>query len=591
MSVGDMMKLDDMEKLIQSLVSMLKHNKFDKYITNITFPNFKNIKPNSSLDFDFPLTALVGANGSGKSSILHALWGAPKNFSTSRFWFSTDLDPINEGGDEGINRYYYTYWENKLHMHLQAVKLRGKKRQGYWEPGRVRPRDGMTRMPEFQKEHALFRSADRWNPVERKVVYINFKCEFSAFDKYFYFADNDSNLEDRQKKFTLNSSRLKRIIDEKMTSMVLYKHERIVENRELTNEELFWIRHILGHNYIKASYIKHSLYDNNGSPSVLFSKPSINYSEAFAGSGELAVVRAVIELLKAENNSLVLLDEPETSLHPQAQINLLQMLLTLIKEKQLQVILSTHSPIIVDALPTSAIKILEETDGSKVSVIDCRHPQMAFKRLGFNQAQGKIILAVEDQLLSEILRAAIHKLDPGERDIFEIFVPPGGADTILAHHISTWIFEDREIFVFLDGDKAPNTDFKWEEVKYDDAAELKAKTKSLVGCLPFNPSLDEEEFFRDYLMFIKNRTFYLDEICPELVWLNIIDGDNAKNNELTNQDSKKALVAYYTQMNFPTAASDLACYFRVALAEATSSNSSIEHFHSILKKIIKCNSA
>lgn len=59
----------------------------------------------------------------------------------------------------------------------------------------------------------------------------------------------------------------------------------------------------------------------------------MGYSEANAGSGEIAVVQLVRRIEKARDYSLVLLDEPEVSLHPGAQENLKEYLLEAIKTK------------------------------------------------------------------------------------------------------------------------------------------------------------------------------------------------------------------------------------------------------------------
>ena len=39
---------------------------FPNWITHIRFPYFKNIQPNTRIDFSCPITALVGPNGTGK---------------------------------------------------------------------------------------------------------------------------------------------------------------------------------------------------------------------------------------------------------------------------------------------------------------------------------------------------------------------------------------------------------------------------------------------------------------------------------------------------------------------------------------------
>ncbi|MBD8347819.1 AAA family ATPase [Dysgonomonas sp. HGC4] len=48
---------------------------FRKYIDYIRFPYYKNFIKDTKITFDFPLTVLVGPNGTGKSSILKALYG------------------------------------------------------------------------------------------------------------------------------------------------------------------------------------------------------------------------------------------------------------------------------------------------------------------------------------------------------------------------------------------------------------------------------------------------------------------------------------------------------------------------------------
>ena len=64
----------------------------------------------------------------------------------------------------------------------------------------------------------------------------------------------------------------------------------------------------------------------------------------------------------AENeNSLIILDEPEVSLHPGAQEELKIFLLEQILIKRLQIIISTHSPKFSEFLPDDAIKLFYQT--------------------------------------------------------------------------------------------------------------------------------------------------------------------------------------------------------------------------------------
>jgi len=76
------------------------------------------------------------------------------------------------------------------------------------------------------------------------------------------------------------------------------------------------------------------------------------YSGFHQGAGETTVA----ELLEADlpQYSLVLIDEIESSLHPRAQRRLLRDLAERCRERQLQIILTTHSPYILEELPAEA---------------------------------------------------------------------------------------------------------------------------------------------------------------------------------------------------------------------------------------------
>ena len=79
-------KLDD---LIQICENLKENEVFKKYIEFIQFPFYRNLEIDTRITFDFPLTVFVGQNGCGKSSCLHALYGAPDRYTPYRFWFDT----------------------------------------------------------------------------------------------------------------------------------------------------------------------------------------------------------------------------------------------------------------------------------------------------------------------------------------------------------------------------------------------------------------------------------------------------------------------------------------------------------------------
>ena len=103
-------------QIIKSLEGIAKNfsnnkNEFYPYIDYIRFPHYKSLSLNSKINFDFPITLLVGKNGVNKTSILQALYGSPVNKSVSEYWFSTNVDYIDEG--EGKQCLIYSYLNEK----------------------------------------------------------------------------------------------------------------------------------------------------------------------------------------------------------------------------------------------------------------------------------------------------------------------------------------------------------------------------------------------------------------------------------------------------------------------------------------------
>lgn len=528
---------------------------FPGYITHIRFPRYKNIADGTRIDFTFPVTALVGSNGSGKTSVLNALYGAPARKSTGQYWFSTEVDPIEEG-EGSPSRFIYGHINSTLKQTVETRKARVRKyRDGrydpnYWEPTKESPGDDMAEPTLKAGKSYPGRSKDRWNPVVRKVLYINFRKELSAFDKYFYFGkdpipspakpaeESAGNLDNS--KIRKHSSR--RIINKKdqirhdaiLLSRVIklgdtsYTHRNrkiATENRLLTKEELNIVSFILGREYDEARWIRHRLFKGNGGLSIVFKTKHGRYSEAFAGSGEVAVTSCVIQVLGAEKGTLILLDEPEVSLHPGAQERLLSFLINRARTRQLQVIFSTHSPHLVSALPDDAIKTFHQLDDGRFSVIPSTHPYAAFRRLGA-LGGGKIRVIVEDRLAKEVVKQALLTFpDQAEQEVFSIEYPSGGADSILTYQIPVLLDAPGNTLVLLDGDKRPKNEFVDPETIPSAENDLLPEIiKAATGVEPKLTvdggsgganSMQLVETRRKYLSWIYKNVKFIPTLCPE----------------------------------------------------------------------------
>ena len=220
-------------ELINKLKNTFKHDfsfeNFPDFITDIHFPCFKGLAPNSEINFNFPLTVLVGENGCGKSSVLQALETAPEGSSYSQKWFSTRVDPIPE---EPRPAFWYSYNSSEAKKNVQILNLRIKhdNNPDYWEPSRPVVKYGMKSFPKEMAKTAGA-SGTRWNGTKRNVLYLDFRGELSAFDKYFYFGEkpNTITLKTKQDYIRYYSVYLKGIIDGWVKTGFKYRGKKKVE--------------------------------------------------------------------------------------------------------------------------------------------------------------------------------------------------------------------------------------------------------------------------------------------------------------------------------------------------------------------------
>ncbi len=346
---------------------------YEPQIHHIRFPRFRNLEDGLSLEFGHPITAIVGANGTNKSSILRALQGCPDYENIGRYWFGTALDIISP--DER-HRFIHGRWSQSQRAVVEVLKTRIKRRASdaasdpdYFEPSRPIRGDQMNPMPEAPDPLPADRTTTRWKAIEKPVVYVDFRAEISAFDKYFLHhdyrarrADRIRNREDLAARKALireRSPRLKRILDNDLDTYSPGGHEWVlVAPRDLSKAEVDAVGGILGREYSRIEVVSHRVFEVTGATARLHTS-DFSYTEAWAGSGEFAAVQVVTNVANAKPHSLILLDEPEVSLHPGAQRRLLAFLASESKARKLQIVFATHSPVIIEDLPPVAIKVLE----------------------------------------------------------------------------------------------------------------------------------------------------------------------------------------------------------------------------------------
>jgi predicted ATPase len=489
-----------------------------KYIEHIRFPFFRNLELDTKITFDFPITFLVGKNGGGKSSTLQSLYGCPKGYSLGDYWFSTELDPIQEF-DKNRNCFIYGFKDG---ININEVIKQRIHRQGnpdYWETAKPIVGYGMT-------------NKTRFSPIDKNVIYLDFRSELSAFDKFFHFLNYSSQTHKTKQDFLrFYSNKLKDAFDNN-TIISYYRPNRNKAKITLTKPETKIVSDILRKEFETIEIIEHNLFKDWGI-SIRLKQKNINYSEAFAGSGETAIVILVHKIFNAPEESLILLDEPETSLHSGAQKRLMSFLLEQCIKKKHQIVISTHSPFLIENMPDQSIKVFSTlTSNGKFIINNNRSYKEAFHELEIENTNRKIIL-VEDKTAKVLLDKVLNKLGKATQDIFEIKYLPGGADDI-NQRLTTIMEISNNTYVLFDGDqkKLPSPiDLNTIPLNEQDTSiKLKALIRTQTGCeIKFhldggNQSKDLKEqqtidLSKKYLEFYKKNVFYLPLLIPEeIIW-------------------------------------------------------------------------
>ncbi|MFK8185633.1 MAG: ATP-dependent endonuclease [Phormidesmis sp.] len=494
----------ELEKSVKALESKEPH------IHSLRFPNYRNLQPDSELPFDFPITILLGQNGTNKSSILHALYGSPYKKTVADFWFETKLDAIPEtknGRKQSIIHRYKRDGEI-----VECIKARAPRKENpdYWEPVR------------HSKVYGLPTSGTRIPPIALKVLHLDFRGELPAFDKYFYFPDPKHLAQRERDARKRNGQRRQqyRKQDYLRSRSTQLKKEIELHGQKLEGKELNILRYILQRNYISGKFLKHTLFHGHEGWTILFQTQQVeSYSDAFAGSGESAAALLVHNVLSADSKTLILLDEPETSLHPRAQQRMLEFIADQAVKKDLQIVITTHSKCFAERLPQKAIRVLSP-EANGVVIQTNLSINEAFHEIS-NLPSGKTIL-VEDKRAQSIVFAALALESNQVSKEFKVIVRSGGTSKIYRDIQAHANSGKQDTFVILDGDHNP-------QESIPTSGELPQGTEDLENLIKRltkgnNTSGPDLKFFDNqarnrYIEFLRQFVRYLPGETPEqLVW-------------------------------------------------------------------------
>lgn len=559
----------NIERTIEKLKSSLseKEYEFSPYITNLVLAEYKNISSLTKINFSFPITALVGANGTNKSSILKALYGSVEGSSLGEIWFHTAVDNI------GSPSYFYSYnfYDAKKNIiaspEVRLTKVTRPKKPDEWETDRPKISYGMNSFvklpPEIKK---LSQNSTRWEKVQKEVVYLTFRDTVSAFDKFWYYGGSHKfwdTLSKRKRLIRNRSKGLSQTINEKKQSFHYDRKERIINStsKPLAQNLIDKISSILGSKYDEIYIVHHTFFNTPGFTFKL-KKYGVDYTEAFAGSGEFAVINLVIKLSEVPNKSLILLDEPEVSLHPRAQKKLMEYLFAEVLSKKHQVVIATHSSNIIKNLPPDAIKVFRENGSQKVELVSqYSSADEAFLELGEDPVDIKYIY-LEDKAAQAIIERVIYLSPELNSDLFKIIYFGGGAEQLYkVVGCSASVEKNNNKFIFFDGDQDTGIAFPdYNSLTIDQSENLDTVIEASTGIkinkiLPLDSnkrSQNSIEMMRNFMQWCTTQVHFLPEQTPELLILkglnhdiSTMSGDDAKQYFLVEQEKMRQ------QFSFP----------------------------------------
>lgn len=333
----------------------------------------------------YPIMAVVGENGVGKSSVLQAAASIYK--------------PPDRKGRFASDFFPDTAWEEIQNATIRYSVLEGTART---QSSLRKPGTRWRGNPERPERHVEYVDLSRIQPVAARVGY---------------------------------------------TRLVKSPHKE-VSATAFDKARLNRYSQIMGRQYDLA---KMALTDFDAKrPVPVLAQQAATYSGFHQGAGETTVA----ELLQADppQYSIVLIDEIESSLHPRTQRRLIRDLAERCREREWQVVLTTHSSYVLSELPSEARAYILQL-GSSRTIVYGVSPEFAMTQMD-DVPQPECDIYVEDDRAQMLLTEVI--VEHAQQLVHRYQIIPYGAASVgksLGQMVEQRRFP-RPSLVFLDGDQA-----------------------------------------------------------------------------------------------------------------------------------------
>jgi predicted ATPase len=291
---------------INEMRKQFQNGNWKKFVNAVTISKLRGWD-NQSVEFHFPVCAIVGENGSGKTTILRAIACAyenmlekTKSYYPSKLFLNTKWD--GSSVQQGALISYVVKEGDKT-----ITDSKWKKTQDW----------GYSPKGNRQKRAVVFLDISRTLPLDATAGYA------------------------------------------KIAKLTI---EDVGKDTIIPNDLMVQYSHIMSGNYSNARFTHATTNKEVG----ILTRDYGEISQFHQGAGEDSLLDLMRVLQTIPDQALLIIDEVDASLHPKAQRRLANFLITFARKKKLQVVLSTHSPYIFEEIPPDGrIFIQKLSDGSR----------------------------------------------------------------------------------------------------------------------------------------------------------------------------------------------------------------------------------
>ena len=180
-----------------------------------------------------------------------------------------------------------------------------------------------------------------------------------------------------------------------------------VETRTLDPDLLIFAHRILPWRYRNLTLV------SGGTSDLLFAEmegsEETRYSEFHMSSGERSILR-ISKDTSALENALVLIDEIDTGLHPYTQQQAMLELQRSALRQGLQIIVASHSPVVLDSVPPEA-RIFLDRDDETGQVRRVPAYRDIFQKALYGTSQDQLSILCEDAVAEGVIRGVFDVLN------------------------------------------------------------------------------------------------------------------------------------------------------------------------------------